>query len=117
MDQRRILILGQTKENSYEIRNLLDHRKIELEIALNPDIGKFILSSRKMDLLIIHTESIQKDIAEFFQFLDEEGVEIPVMVLGEEASTMASRLPVDDEVKTFDKPYPVEEMMSYIREM
>ena len=121
MDQTRILILGQTKENSYEIRNLLDNRRFELEIALNRDIGKQILSSRKMDLVILHTEVVDESLAEFFEYLDHEGIEVPMMLLGEEANRLKESLPhveasADEGVKCFEKPYPVDEMIRYIRE-
>ena len=35
MERGRILILGQSKEHTYEVRNLLDNRKFEIEIALS----------------------------------------------------------------------------------
>ena len=114
MKQGRILILGQTKENSYEIRNLLDNRRFELEIALNPEVGKLILGARRMNLLIIHTEMISEQLAEFFDFLDERGISIPMMLLGEEASQLRDQLPDAEQVACFDKPYAVDEMVSYI---
>lgn len=115
MQQGRILILGQTKENSYEIRNLLDSNQFELEIALNKEVGKLILSSRRMGLLIIHTEAISEDISEFFEFLDEKAISIPMLVLGEDAGELRHNIPVDEEVPCFEKPYPVEELMRCIQ--
>jgi hypothetical protein len=121
MEKGRILILGETKENSYEIRNLLDNRCYELEIALSKDIGRTILSSRLMDLLVVHTEAIDDEIPDFFEFLSDRGISIPVMVLGEEASTFAGRLAERIEpactVRPFDKPYAVEEMLGYIKSL
>ena len=58
MERGRILILGQTKDSTYEIRNLLDNRRYELEIALSREVAKQILAQRRMDLLIIHTEML-----------------------------------------------------------
>ena len=119
MDRGRILILGQTKENSYEIRNLLDNRKFELEIALNKDVGKTVLSTRLMDLLIVHTEAIDEDTSEFFEYLSDRGVSIPVVVVGEEARSLANRIDVEegDEVRCFEKPYAVDELVGYIEKL
>ena len=109
------MILGQTKENSYEIRNLLDGQRFELEIALNRDTCKTILSTRKMSLLIIHTETIAPELGELFDYLYENAISIPMLLLGEEATRLREQIPVDDSLKCFDKPYPVEEMIRYIR--
>jgi len=115
MEPVRILILGQTKENSYEIRNLLDSRRFELEIALNKDVGKTVLTTRRMNLLIIHTEMLgSEEIRDFFQFLDEQGISIPMMLLGEEASRMRQDIPSQGSLECFDKPYAAEEVLSYI---
>ena len=45
MDRGRILILGNSKESSFELRNLFDNHRFELEIALNKEIGKTVLSA------------------------------------------------------------------------
>jgi DNA-binding response OmpR family regulator len=115
MERGRILILGQTKENTYEIRNLLDSKKFELEIALSKDVGKQILSQRQMNLLIIHTEMLNSESPEFFEFLEERGIELPVMLLGEETQRLRETLPAEASVRCFDKPYPVQEMLETIR--
>lgn len=114
MHRGRILILGQTKESTYEIRNLLDHHRYELEIALSRDVGKLVLTQRKMDLLILHTESLDAEIEEFFEFLEEKGIEIPIFLLGEEASKFRETLPEKQEIACFEKPYPVERMLTSI---
>jgi DNA-binding NtrC family response regulator len=115
MDRGRILIMGQTKESTYEIRNLLDNKRYELEIALSRDVGKMILSQRKMNLLILHTEAIDTEVEEFFEFLEERGIEIPIFLLGEEAKRFRETLPARSEVACFEKPYPVEEMLTTIK--
>ncbi len=121
MQRGRILILGQTKENSYEIRNLLDNRRFELEIALNKEVGKTVLSTRMMDLLIVHTEAIDEEATEFFQYLHDRDIGIPVMVVGEEAQTLSApiteRAVEDQPVRCFDKPYPVQELLGFIEEL
>ena len=114
MDRGRILILGQTKESTYEIRNLLDSRRFELEIALSRDVGKMILAQRKMNLLILHTEMVNPEMEEFFEFLEEKGIEIPIFLLGEEAQRFRESIPERSEVSCFDKPYPVEQMLTSI---
>jgi hypothetical protein len=82
MERGRILILGQTKENTYEIRNLLYSKRFELDIALSKNVGKLILSQRQMNLLILHTEAIDAETQEFFEFLEERRIEIPVVLFG-----------------------------------
>jgi DNA-binding response OmpR family regulator len=115
MERGRILILGQTKESSFEIRNLLDNRRYELEIALSPDVGKSILSSRCMNLLIVHTETMGEDAREFFDFLEDQGISIPIMILGEEAGRFRDVVPGRRMVSCFEKPYPVQQMISFIQ--
>jgi response regulator RpfG family c-di-GMP phosphodiesterase len=115
MERGRILILGQTKDSTYEIRNLLDNRRYELEIALSREVAKQILAQRRMDLLIIHTEMLDPEMAEFFEFLEERGIELPVFVLGEEADKFRDTVPVRSEVSCFDKPYPIDQMVASIQ--
>lgn len=115
MERGRILILGQTKENTYEIRNLLDNRLFELEIALSKDVGRMILSQRKMNLLILHTEVLSEEVQEFVDYLEEKEIELPIFLLGEEARRLRSTLPEHVDVACFEKPYAVEEVLTSIR--
>ena len=117
MERGRILILGQTKENTYEIRNLLDHRRFELEIALSRDVGKQILSQRKMNLLILHTEAVTPEMQEFFEFLEDRRIDIPVFVVGEEASRVGAEFTPACGVTCFDKPYAVDRLVSTIKDL
>lgn len=114
MKQGRILILGQSKESSFEIRTLLEDPRFELEIALNKDIGKMVLASRRMSLLVMHTELVGTESAEFFEYLANEGIEIPVMLVGDDASGLEQHILGQPTVKSFDKPYPADEVRSYI---
>jgi len=115
MERGRILILGQTKDSTYEIRNLLDNRRYELEIALSIEVAKMILVQRRMDLLIVHTEMLDSDTEEFFDFLEERGIEIPVFVLGEEANRFHETMPTRPGVSCFAKPYAVDQMLTSIQ--
>src|SRR5262245_25420426 len=115
MERGRILILGQTKDSTYEIRNLLDNRRYELEIALSREVAKQILAQRRMDLLIIHTEMLEPEMAEFFEVLEERGIELPVFLLGEEADKLRESVPVRTDVSCFEKPYPVDQMVASIQ--
>ena len=115
MDRGRILIMGQTKESTYEIRNLLDNKRYELEIALSRDVGKLILAQRRMNLLILHTEAVEGDMEEFFDFLEERGIDIPIFLLGEEAKRFRETLPSRSEVACFEKPYAVDDMLTSIK--
>ena len=117
MERGRILILGQTKENTYEIRNLLDSKRFELEIALSKDVGKLILSQRRMNLLILHTETIDAETQEFFEFLEERGIEIPVVLFGDEAKRLRETIPLSADVPCFEKPYAVDEVMTTIQSL
>ena len=120
MERGRILILGQTKENTYEIRNLLDNKRFELEIALNGDVGKRVLSSRLMQLLVVHSEALGENSQEFFDFLENRGLHMPVLVFGEEAESYREKIAQSSAVSTlacFEKPYPVERVISYIRDL
>jgi len=115
MERGRILIIGTTKESTYEIRNLLDNRRFELEIALTPEVGKNVLSERWMSLLIIHTELLDERSAKLLEFLNDRDIDIPVMILGEQAGKFREAVRSRGGVGCFEKPYPVEEMLRYIR--
>ena len=115
MERGRILILGQTKDSTYEIRNLLDNRRYELEIALSIEVAKMILVQRRMDLLIVHTEMVDSDTEEFFEFLEERGIEIPVFVVGEEANRFRETMQARSSVSCFAKPYAVDQMLTSIQ--
>ena len=118
MQRGRILIMGQTKESTYEIRNLLDNKKYELEIALSKDVGKTILAQRHMNLLILHTEVLNEESKEFFDFLTAEGIELPVFILGEDATRLGEAVEAaTSNVSCFDKPYPVNEMLESIGDL
>ena len=115
MERGRILILGNSKETTYEIRNLLDHHRFELEIALNPDVAKLILGERWMNLLIIHAELMNEKSSKLFEYIYDRDLDIPIMILGEEATKFRESLDQRNEVECFEKPYPVDEMLNYIR--
>ncbi len=115
MERGRILIIGNSKETTYEIRNLLDHHRFELEIALTPDVGKSILSERWMNLLIIHTEMLDERSLKLFEFLHDRDIDIPILVLGDEAKKFKNAVSTRGAVEFFEKPYPVQEMLSYIK--
>lgn len=117
MERGRILIVGNTKESTYEIRNLLDNRRYELEIALTPEVGRNILSERWMNLLIIHTEMLDERSQKLFEFLQDRDIDIPILILGEEAERYREVVPARNEVECFEKPYPVDEMLSFIRSL
>jgi len=114
MERGRILIIGNSKESTYEIRNLLDNRRFELEIALSPEVGRTILSERWMNLLIIHTDLLDERSMKLFEFISDRDLEIPIMVVGEETDKFRKLIPPRNEVECFDRPYPVNEMMNYI---
>ncbi|MGQ9590966.1 MAG: hypothetical protein ACUVYA_11795 [Planctomycetota bacterium] len=117
MERGRILIVGQTKENTYEIRNLLDQESYELEIALSREVAKQILLQRRMNVLVLHTEAVGPEMEEFFEFLDDRGIEIPTVVLGDEAKKVGEMLSYRPELRCFEKPYPMEEMLGAIRDL
>ena len=117
MDQGRILILGQSKESSYELRNILDNQRFEIEIALNKDVGKQVLTTRRMSLLVMHTEMIGVESADFFEFLEEQGISIPVLLVGEEAQRFKEEVVGQQSVECFEKPYAVDQMLSFIQSL
>ncbi len=117
MERGRILIVGQTKESTYEIRNILDNKTYELEIALSRDVGKQILSQRRMNLLILHTEALTSEMEELFEFLEDKGIDIPVFLLGEEAKRLGESFSYHAGVRCFEKPYPVDEVLTTIKDL
>ena len=117
MDRGRILILGETKESSFEIRNLFDNPSFELEIALNKEIGKTVLSTRVMDLLVMHSETINEESTEFFSYLTGRGSSLPLMVMGEEAATCSEKIDYEGSVACFEKPYPVVAVLDYLADL
>ncbi len=117
MERPRILIVGQTKENTYEIRSLLDKEIYEFEIALSREVAKQILAQRRMDVLIVHTEAIGPETDEFFEFLDDRGIEIPTIFLGEDAKRLAEAFSYRPEIKCFEKPYSAEEILAAIKSL
>ena len=113
MDRGRILILGQSKETTYEIRNLFDNKRFELEIALNQEVGKQVLANRQMSLIMIHTEML-KEGDDFFRFLNDRAIEVPVLVLGEEASDYRQGDSSRNDIHCFDKPYVSSDVLGCI---
>lgn len=113
----RILIVGQTKENTYEVRSLFDKEIYEFEIALSKEVAKQILAQRRMDVLLFHTEAIGPDMDEFFEFLDDRGIEIPTIFLGDEAKRLKETFSYRPELKCFEKPYAAEEILKTIKDL
>ena len=115
MERGRILILGGSKETTYEIRNLLDNHRFELEIALSKEVGEQVLTIRKMNLIMIHTELLKDDEQAFFSFLRERSIDVPVFVLGDEAERFRSANAAStNDVHYFGKPYVTSDVMSRI---
>ncbi|MBI4585168.1 MAG: hypothetical protein HY717_14240 [Planctomycetes bacterium] len=115
MERGRILILGNSKDTTYEIRNLLDNQRFELEIALSPEVGKQVLNSRKMNLIVIHTEMLQSQNVDFLQFLKDRINDIPMMILGEQAEQFQSTFSENPDVRCFGKPYEQRAVISFIK--
>ena len=117
MERGRIFVLGQTKEHTYEVRNLLDNRKFEIELALSVDIAKLVLTQRYMNLLAIHTEVPEETAKEFFAFCLDRGVDLPLFIFGEEPEQLAELAPSWMQVRLFSKPYAADEVFSAIEEV
>ena len=117
MDRGRILILGKSKETTYEIRSLLDNQRFELEIALSAEVGKSVLSTRHMHLIMVHTEMLSEPEREFVDFLKERRDLVPMAILGEQARQIGPKLALKSPFRCFDKPYVSDEVLSFIREL
>ena len=115
MDRGRILILGNNKETTYEIRSLLDNQQFELEIALSPEVCKSVLANRQMNLIMIHAELLQENDPEFLEYLKDRSSQVPVVIMGGE--TEPATFAVDPNVRRFIKPYSTSELLSYIKEL
>jgi len=114
MERGRILIVGNSKESTYEIRNILDNRRFELEIALSPEVGRSILAERWMNLLIIHTDLLDDRCEKLFEFIADRDIEIPILIVGEEAKKYREVISTRNETEFFEKPYPVDEILNFI---
>ena len=119
MERGRILILGGSKESTYELRSLLDNQRFELEIALSSDVGKSVLSARLMSLIMVHTEMLQQDNLEFVEFLKSRAARVPMAIFGDEAETVGQTFvkggrTMGSDLKCFDKPYASEDLISFI---
>ena len=117
MDRGRILILGQSKETTYEIRNLLDNHRFELEIALTKEVGKQVLCNRKMNLIMIHSEMLKEDEREFFEFLSDRAIQVPVLILGEQTDQITNKHLNAGDVHYFGKPYISADVISCIKKL
>jgi DNA-binding NtrC family response regulator len=115
MERGRILIVGNSKESTYEIRNLLDNHRFELEIALTPEVGKSVLAERWMNLLIIHTDLLDERSVKLFEFIEDRDLEIPIMIVGEDAKKYKEVLSPRAEMGFFEKPYRTDELLNYIQ--
>ena len=117
MERGRILVLGQTKEHTYEVRNLLDNKKFELELALSVDIAKLVLTQRYMNLLAIHTEVDAETAKDFFAFCLDRGVDLPLLIFGEEPEQFVELIPYWMQVWQFPKPYAADDVFKAIEEL
>ncbi len=115
MERGRILILGQSKEHTYGVRNLLDNRKFEIEIALSVDVAKTILTQRYMNLLVLHTEISVEAMKEFFLFIRDRAIDLPLLIFGEETTQYRELIPNWLDVSYFEKPYAADEVYSTIQ--
>lgn len=117
MERGRILILGSSKENTYEIRSLLDNHRFELEIALSTEVGKAVLSTRRMNLIMVHTEALSGADVDFVDYLRATAADVPLAILGDEAISVAKRIAASPDVRCFDKPYIPNDVISFIHEL
>ena len=117
MERGRILIIGENKETTYEIRSLLDNQRFELEIALSSEVGKLVLDSRQMNLVMIHSGIIQNDDLEFIHFVKHRANNLPVALLGDNADDIHREMDMHSEVQCFPKPYRIDEIVKYIKRL
>ena len=114
MERGRILIAGGSRESTYELRNMLDSRRYELEIALTPETAKAVLVERWMNLLVLHTDLLEEKIERLLEFLHEREIEIPVLVVGEQAEKFRQLLNGRMQVECFEKPYQRTAILDFI---
>ena len=117
MERGRILIIGDNKETTYEIRSLLDNQRFELEIALSSEVGKLVLDSRQMNLIMVDSAMIQKEDVEFLKFLQKRALDTPVAILGDDAQSVPRDVEITGEVQCFGKPYRIDDVLSFIRRL
>ena len=117
MERGRILILGTNKETTYEIRSMLDSYRFELEIALSPEVGRQVLDTRQMNLILVHSEMLKGEETELLQYLRSNRDRIPLAVMGEAAESLGRAADLPFDVKCFDKPYQTDDVISFIKDL
>ncbi|MFN0058277.1 MAG: hypothetical protein ACKVX7_07445 [Planctomycetota bacterium] len=80
----RILIVGQEKDSAYAIRNVFELERFELELALQIDVAKSILTTRHIDLIVLEPQISCDENFDIIDFQLDHGLEIPIVVVGGE---------------------------------
>ena len=84
MEMGRILIIGQEKDSAYAIRNVFELERYELELALQIDVAKSILTTRHIDLIVLDPHISCDENFDIIDFQLDHGLEIPIVVVGGE---------------------------------
>ena len=90
------------------------YQRFELEIALSAEVGKTVLNTRQMNLVLVHTAMLEGENLEFLQYLQKKMDRVPVAILGDEAGSIGRSMALPSDVRCFDKPYRTDEVLTFI---
>ncbi len=117
MERGRILIVGQKKDSAYAIRNVFDLERHELEVALQLDVAKAVLLERVIDLIILEPAVCLQDDFDLVDFQLDHGLEIPMVLVGGEASGARRKIRSRQSVKVHFVPADGFKLLEFVRDV
>lgn len=112
---RRILILTGDKTQAVHFRALLESFRAEFEIAIGEDIARSILSQRYMNMILIDASTLKLGSSWVFNFLANRGLQVPIVILGADASAVTGDLPESTDITCVPPPIDIAKLESILK--
>ncbi|MCA8960001.1 MAG: hypothetical protein KDC38_05790 [Planctomycetes bacterium] len=116
MEKGRLLIVGKDKDSAYAIRNVFESERLELELALQLDVAKTILTTRHIDLIILDPAVCMAKDFDLLDFQLDHGLVIPLVLVGGESTGVRRKVRTKQGIKVHTIPADGFKLLDFVHE-
>lgn len=116
MDKARVLIVGQEKDSAYALRNVFELDRHEIELALQLEVAKSILTERQIDAIVLDPAVCLQDDFDLIDFQLDHGFEVPMILVGGESTGVRRKIRTRGGVRVLYCPADGFKLLDLVRE-
>lgn len=116
MKTGRLLIVGKDKDSAYAIRNVFETERLELELALNLDVAKTILTTRQVDLIVLDPAVCMVKDFDLIDFQLDHGLVVPLVLVGGESTGVRRKIRTKKGITVHSVPADGFKLLDFVAE-